>query len=812
MESMADQIRLLHVDDQPDFLHASAEFLERTDDQLVVETATSPREGLEILDERQIDCVVSDYEMPRIDGIEFLERVQEEYPDLPFILFTGRGSEEIASDAISAGVTDYLQKHQDTEQYELLANRIRNAVTQYRAEQDLEQIRDFFTGAERLGKLGAWEIDRDGNLVWTEGVKQIHEVGEEFEPTIQTALEFYHPADRDRVEQAAIDARDNGESYHLEARLTTAEGNDRWVWTSGEPVDSTGDGAVVRGYIQDITEQKRRERELERINKRLRTIVSNAPLVLFVLGTDGIFEVSQGKALNKLGLEPGELEGKSIRDVYSSNEAVIEAYERALEGERVNAVQEVGEMFFETTYQPVEEDGAVTAVVGVAVDITERRQREQSLTALQEATRTLVNAETRQAIHEILIETAEEILGFDIVTVDTAEDGHLKQVASSFDPDDKEHYQTLSLETDDTFATRAYNNQETIVVDDVRRYGEIEAADSEYRSGLTVPIGEYGVFQGASREVDGFDETDRELAQLLVEHARVKLARLADQRRIRERTAELERQNERLEEVTSIVSHDLRNPLNVASLRLDQVRQERDDEHLETIAQSHDRMQDLIDDLLLLAQGGELVEEIGPVDLSALTGECWETVDTAGADLVVETDAVVEADRQRLRQLLENLVGNAVEHGVSDEPSVANAPDDAVEHGLDEPPVADAPGDAVEHGVSDEPSVAGAPGDADEPPVADTPEGAIQHGGDSVTVTVGDLEDGFYVEDDGQGVPEEDRAKIFESGYSTEPDGTGFGLAIVEQIAQAHDWEVSVTDGDAGGARFEIRSVRTRNE
>jgi len=779
---MADQIRLLHVDDQPDFLHASAQFLERTDDQFVVETATSPRDGLEILEEQQIDCVVSDYEMPRIDGIEFLERVQEEYPNLPFILFTGKGSEEIASEAISAGVTDYLQKHQDTEQYELLANRIRNAVTQYRAEQDLEQIRDFFTGAERLGNLGAWEIDRDGTLVWTDGVRRIYEVGDEFEPTVEGTLDFYHPADRDRIDQAVRDARENGEPYDIEVRLITAEGDERWVRTSGEPIDDGGKQPIIRGFIQDITRQKVREQELERINQRLRTIVSNAPLVLFSINPDGVFTVSEGKGLEKLGLEPGEIESETIYDLYGDRPEIITDFERALDGETVQTVHEIDGIHFETTYQPIEEDGNVTTVIGVAVDITERREREQSLTALQEATRSLVDAETEQEIFEILVDTAEEILGFDLVAVDIEEEGKLRQVASSLGTSEHEYYETVSLDDDDTFATRAYKSQETIVVDDIRTHEDVQAADDEYRSALTVPIGEYGVFQGASTEVGDFDETDRELAQLLAEHARVKLARLEDQRQIRERTGELERQNERLEEVTSIVSHDLRNPLNVASLRLDQVRQERDCEHLETIAQSHERMETLIEDILLLARGGQMVEGVEPVELAPLVEECRDTVETEGATLVVDTDAVVEADRQRLRQLLENLVGNAVEHGVSDEPPVADAPDDAVRASSNEPPVADAPGDAVEHS------------------------------GDSVTVTIGDLDDGFYVEDDGPGVPEEKREKIFESGYSTDPDGTGFGLAIVDEIAQAHGWDVGVTNGKAGGARFEIRGVSIRNE
>jgi len=86
-------------------------------------------------------------------------------------------------------------------------------------------------------------------------------------------------------------------------------------------------------------------------------------------------------------------------------------------------------------------------------------------------------------------------------------------------------------------------------------------------------------------------------------------------------------------------------------------------------------------------------------------------------------------------------------------------------------------------------------------------DNAVTHGGEGVTVTVGDLPDGFYVEDDGPGIPAEDREEVFESGYTTAPSGSGLGLAIVEEIAEAHGWSIDLVQGDDGGARFEIRGV-----
>ena len=137
-------ITVLHVDDEPDFLDVTAELLEQQSSDFNIITETSGTEALERLAASDVDCIVSDYKMPEQDGIELLEAVRETYPDVPFILFTGQGSETVASDAIAAGATDYLRKGHGTERYELLANRIKNAVDQYRTSQqaaELERVR-----------------------------------------------------------------------------------------------------------------------------------------------------------------------------------------------------------------------------------------------------------------------------------------------------------------------------------------------------------------------------------------------------------------------------------------------------------------------------------------------------------------------------------------------------------------------------------------------------------------------------------------------------------------------------------------------
>ena len=205
---------------------------------------------------------------------------------------------------------------------------------------------------------------------------------------------------------------------------------------------------------------------------------------------------------------------------------------------------------------------------------------------------------------------------------------------------------------------------------------------------------------------------------------------------------ELEHQNARLEQFTGMVSHDLRNPLNIAQGNIDVARETGDDERLETVKTALNRMEDLIEDLLTLARQGRSIDDTERVSLAGIARSCWGMVDIADADLTVDADMELDADPDRLQQLFENLFRNAVEHG-----------------------------------------------------------------GDDVTISVGPLDEGgFYVEDTGPGIPEDKQDDVFESGYTTSRQGTGFGLSIVKEIVDAHGWMISVTNGAAGGARFEIET------
>ena len=166
---MAYNIDVLCVDDDRDFVELSAEFLERASDRLTVQTETDPTRVNNRIALSTIDCLVSDYEMPRLDGLALLEQVRTDHPDLPFILFTGKGSEAVASRAVSLDVTGYHRKEPGRDQFRMLANTIENAVDGHRAHrlaQDRERNLLRYRQAVEVSDDWVIALDRDDRILF----------------------------------------------------------------------------------------------------------------------------------------------------------------------------------------------------------------------------------------------------------------------------------------------------------------------------------------------------------------------------------------------------------------------------------------------------------------------------------------------------------------------------------------------------------------------------------------------------------------------------------------------------------------------
>ncbi|AGN01224.1 Htr-like protein [Salinarchaeum sp. Harcht-Bsk1] len=865
---MARSISILHVEDDSSFASLAAEFLEREDDRFEVEPAASASEGLELLDAGDYDCVVSDYDMPGRNGIELLEAVREDYPSLPFVLFTGKGSEEVASEAISAGVSDYLQKGTGTERYELLANRIATHVERTRTQRDLERRESQLRTAQEMADLGRWHYDLvEDDLVWSDAVADIFDLPDDVSMTFESFLEYVHPDDRDHVLES-WDRALKGDTYDIEHRILTGSGETRWVRERAE-VDFDDDGEPVHalGVVQDVTDRKQREQRLREERDRREALFENptdpvieiefddrTPIIQDVNDTfETLFghdrEAVIGEPVSEAIVPPDSesqrhhdeitaqvLQGEpvvsevrrqthdgprqfllrvfpfEVSDTSTGTYAIyadladrkqeqerLRRYQRAVEAsghsiywtepngtityvnpafeektgytaeeaigqtpsilksgehdseyyrdlwqtilsgdvwqsEIVNTTKSGERYVAHQTIAPVTNDGEIEHFVAVNADVTERKQYEQEIADLHRTATELVGADSRQAIYDRTIEAAEVLLDFGSAAIATEADGklHVRSMSENVPLEERP-----SLPVEEGLAGKTYRTGESYLVDDAA-VDETAAPQSEaIRAALSVPVGDYGVFQVTDDRPGAFDERDLELAQLLVLHTRTALRTL-------DRERELERRNDRLDQFARAVSHDVTNPLALATGRVELLQERYDDADLDDVQYALDRIRQLLDDLFVLSKTGEAVIDTEPVALSTVAETCFRTIRDTDATLDFDGSCEILADRTRLRQLLENLFHNAVEHGDG-----------------------------------------------------------------SARITVGVLDDrqGLYVADDGPGVPETDRDRIFEEGHSGSDGGTGLGLAIVREIAAAHGWEVTVCESADGGACFELTGV-----
>ena len=465
------EITVLVVDDDPDLLDLTTSFLSRERDEFAVRSETDPEAALDRIDGGATDVIVSDYDMPTMNGLEFLEAVREDHTEIPFILFTGKGSEEIASKAISSGVTDYLQKGTDSSQYSLLANRITNAHEQYGA--------------------------------------------------------------RERLKQS---------------------------------------------------------------QRKFSKLVTNSTDMLGIVNTQGRFEYISPVCEDILGFEQSEL---------------------------------VGECAFD--YMPVDD---------------RKYAMEQFFDAVE-------NPERKPVIEH---------------RFRTADGGYT------------------------VLETRGRN-----------------MFDDDF--------------------IDGFVVNARDISAL------------------KKREQELKQQNQQLRDMRKVVSQDIRNPVGVASNSLTLYEETGEDEHLERVERSIQRIDSLIDRVLMMAEHEHGIDQTEQVSLTDVAKRAWGMVgtDTDRVELHIVDSRELDADPSALKQAFENLFANAIEH------------------------------------------TAGA-----------------------VTVRVGTMDGGLYVEDTGSGIPEDARDRVFESGYTTTAGTPGFGLNITKQIVVGHGWEIGITESEEGGVRVEITGVTFR--
>lgn len=351
--------------------------------------------------------------------------------------------------------------------------------------------------------------------------------------------------------------------------------------------------------------------------------------------------------------------------------------------------------------------------------------------------------------YRALVEIVEGLLDAAVCELLVEEDGRLV-VEEHTARDAKSAGSTYSLAT--SLPGMAYTSGHSCVIDD--QYNTRSAASAQsnpapmpvpYPSLCCVPVGERRLLLAKATVRGAFTDDDLEMATRAVELAGSEPTPSEEQAvpATDGGGAHGRDHEELLEEIADVLSHDLKNHLNVVAGNLELAREADDvDEYISKAMKGLDRLEALVDEVVFLAKTGKIIREQERVELHDRAKAAWETVGPETASLQLEDGVEFLASPRSVDHLLENLMDNA-----------------------------------------------------------------LAHAGPDVTVRVGDLDDGFYLEDDGPGIPVEAREHIFERGYSTDETSTGLGLHIVKRIADAHDWTIDAAESAEGGARFEVTDV-----
>ena len=498
--------------------------------------------------------------------------------------------------------------------------------------------------------------------------------------------------------------------------------------------------------------------------------IDGIPDAVLIVDAEGVVRAANERVESVLGYDPDELEGTELETVLFDPDGgaagrefrryVVDPEPRSMSSSldlRARRADDT-EMPVTLSLGPFERDGETFLVVTLVdarakrAEQAELHRRTRTLEALHEATQDLLKTTDQEVAAEAAVEYVEEVLGHPLAGIWLYDEDETALVPlvwtdaadevvgdhPAFSPDER------------SISWQVFDSGEPEYVADTHAEPDLYNADSPIRSELVLPLGRYGIINVGATEPDAFGESDLAVARIWAATVTMVFVRIERERQLRAREEDIARERDRLEEFASLVSHDLRSPLNVAAGNLDLIRERLGEgpaeaSEIDAVERSLERMEALVEDMLTLARQGKRVDETEAVSLRAVAEESWESVDTAAAELTVDDDLVLRADRSRLRQALENLFANAVTHGGADVRVAVGALDDA------------------ERGA------------------------------------------GFYVADDGRGVPDEVRDDVFDTGVSTDEDGTGFGLKIVAEVADAHGWSVDLVDAEPGGARFEFR-------
>lgn len=570
--------------------------------------------------------------------------------------------------AVSDEPGDFSQK--DVELAELLLSHAEARLESLEFEETLEAERDRFRSLFQLTTDAISESKLEGDAALVRRVNPAFEetFGYETDEVVGEALDDLVTPPEELEEGLDLNRRSReGERIEREVTRQTPEGPREFLLRS-VPYELADEQRCFAVYT-DITEQKR-------MRRRFRALIEHSSDIVTVLQPDGTIEYVSPSSERILGFEPAELLGEDAFEFAhpADRERVTSVFEEAVTDHDATPTVEYRYRDADDEWRHLEsrgtnrlDDPAVEGFVVNTRDVTQRRKRLEILEKLPVAAGRLRAAADEETAAEATVETARDVLGLEITGLWLYDDNVDALVPVAQTPEARKLVgDHPRFESDgESLSWRAFEDGEPRIYDDVRQEDRIHNPDTPVRSEMVLPLGDYGVVNVGDTERKRFGDVDVYFARILAAMAESTFERLDHEATLRQQQRELERKNERLDAFASVVSHDLRNPLNVADGYLELV-ETADQDHVRRIEAAHQRMATILEDVLTLAREGEAIGDPEPVDLTTVVEGAWANVATASASLDIDCNGRILADESRVHELFENLFRNSVEHGGSE--------------------------------------------------------------------------------------------------------------------------------------------------
>ena len=422
--------RVLIVDDDRKILDLLVDLLELEGYEVL--TARDGAEAIDLALSVNPNIVVSDVVMPVVGGLELCRRLKQEprTANVPVLLISGLITSDAAGiDGLNAGADDYLDLPFRNE--ELLV-KVARLVERHRIQEALKESEERYRSLVERSP-DAIVVHREGKFVYVNpAAVKLWGATSADELIDKSVLDVVHPDYHDHVRERVDYIQEFQRPTELaEQKCLRLDGTVVDVEVTGLPFTSEGQPAVL-AVFRDITEKKQAREALRKAEKRLRTVVGSASLILFATDKNGVFTLCEGEGLKSLKLEPGELVGQSAFEVYAGSPQVGENIKRALKGEAFTSSVDIQDLVFDVRYSPLtDEHDNVLGVIGVATDITDSRRAEVSIRESEERYRELFeNANDIIYTHDLqgnftsLNGSGERITGYtraDVATMNVAD-------------------------------------------------------------------------------------------------------------------------------------------------------------------------------------------------------------------------------------------------------------------------------------------------------------------------------------------------------------------------------------------------------